>query len=266
MTPPPDRCGTSSRRSPARWGSTCVVSPCSPPRTSVTFAPGSTTTCCAAGCCTPTTRSPSFATSPTSTTRSWTSRASRVARSGRSRTPTAAARRQLPRLNVLPPTYEPRATGHVPEMHELIDELIERGHAYPADGRHRRRLLRRAVLPGVRRAVRAEARTTCSPPTTAREPGKRDSARLRALEGRQAGEPADASWPSPWGRGPPGLAHRVLGDGPALPRRRVRHPRRRPRPRRSRTTRTRSPSPGRPGCRSPATGCTTGCSTSARPR
>ena len=35
-------------------------------------------------------------------------------------------------LGVLPPTYEPRATGHVPEMVELIDLLVERGHAYPA--------------------------------------------------------------------------------------------------------------------------------------
>ncbi|MCW2819515.1 MAG: cysteine--tRNA ligase, partial [Marmoricola sp.] len=33
-------------------------------------------------------------------------------------------------LGVLPPTYEPAATGHVPEMVELIDLLIERGHAY----------------------------------------------------------------------------------------------------------------------------------------
>ena len=35
-------------------------------------------------------------------------------------------------LNVLPATYEPQATGHIPDMHELIAELIERGHAYPA--------------------------------------------------------------------------------------------------------------------------------------
>ena len=37
-------------------------------------------------------------------------------------------------LNVLPPTYEPLATAHIPDMHELIGELIERGHAYPAAG------------------------------------------------------------------------------------------------------------------------------------
>src|SRR5689334_13722180 len=37
-------------------------------------------------------------------------------------------------LNVLAPTYEPLATGHITEMHELIATLIERGHAYPAGG------------------------------------------------------------------------------------------------------------------------------------
>ena len=36
-------------------------------------------------------------------------------------------------LHVLPPTYEPAATGHVPEMLELIEVLIERGHAYAAE-------------------------------------------------------------------------------------------------------------------------------------
>ena len=35
-------------------------------------------------------------------------------------------------LNVLPPTYEPLATGHIPDMHELIGELIDDGHAYAA--------------------------------------------------------------------------------------------------------------------------------------
>src|ERR1700710_2922597 len=37
-------------------------------------------------------------------------------------------------LHVDPPTYEPAATGHVPEMIELIGRLVELGHAYPADG------------------------------------------------------------------------------------------------------------------------------------
>ena len=37
-------------------------------------------------------------------------------------------------LGCLPPTYEPRATGHVPEMIDLMHRLIEDGHAYAVDG------------------------------------------------------------------------------------------------------------------------------------
>lgn len=36
------------------------------------------------------------------------------------------------RLGIAAPAIEPRATGHVPQMLELIDLLIERGHAYQA--------------------------------------------------------------------------------------------------------------------------------------
>ncbi len=39
----------------------------------------------------------------------------------------------LAAINVLPPTYEPGATGHIPEMVELITALIAKGHAYPAE-------------------------------------------------------------------------------------------------------------------------------------
>src|SRR5262249_61827137 len=37
-------------------------------------------------------------------------------------------------LGCLPPTVEPRATGHVPEMIVLMQRLIDKGHAYPAGG------------------------------------------------------------------------------------------------------------------------------------
>ena len=36
-------------------------------------------------------------------------------------------------LGVIAPTYEPRATGHVPQMIELVNRLIERGHAYAVE-------------------------------------------------------------------------------------------------------------------------------------
>jgi len=35
-------------------------------------------------------------------------------------------------LNLLPPTFEPRATEHIHGMHELIAQLIAKGRAYPA--------------------------------------------------------------------------------------------------------------------------------------
>ncbi|MDU5759873.1 MAG: class I tRNA ligase family protein, partial [Actinomyces sp.] len=37
------------------------------------------------------------------------------------------------KLGVLDPTYEPRATGHIPEQIALIQRLVDRGHAY-SDG------------------------------------------------------------------------------------------------------------------------------------
>ena len=37
-------------------------------------------------------------------------------------------------LGALPPDEEPRATGHIPEMIALIEDLIAKDHAYEADG------------------------------------------------------------------------------------------------------------------------------------
>jgi cysteinyl-tRNA synthetase len=37
-------------------------------------------------------------------------------------------------LGILAPTVEPRATGHVPEMVDLMRVLIDKGHAYPSGG------------------------------------------------------------------------------------------------------------------------------------
>ena len=103
-------------------------------------------------------------------------------------------------------------------MQRLID-------ARPRVRGGRRRLLRRALLPRVRRAVRAEARRGA-----AGRDGRRGQARpagLHAVEGREARRAvvADAV-----GTRPAGLAPGVLGDGADLPRRRVRRPRRRARP------------------------------------
>src|SRR5690606_21624016 len=121
-------------------------------------------------------------------------------------------------LNVLPPTYEPRATGHIPDMHRLIQQLIETGHAYPAeDGSgdvyvsvpsfpHHGQLSRQrpeAMLAGAEAATR----------------GKREPQDFALGKGVKPGEPAEAYWPSPWGMGRPGwhiecsaMCWRYLGE------------------------------------------------------
>ena len=45
-----------------------------------------------------------------------------------------AYRADMAQLNALAPTFEPWATDHVPQMIALIERLIERGHAYAAEG------------------------------------------------------------------------------------------------------------------------------------
>ena len=106
-------------------------------------------------------------------------------------------------LNVLPPTYEPLATGHIPEMVVLIERLIERGHAYPAaDGSG-------DVYFDVRSwpsygEVSGQKIDEMSPAEDADPRGKRDPRDFALWKGRKTDEPETASWPSPWGPGRPG--------------------------------------------------------------
>ncbi|MGJ3508828.1 cysteine--tRNA ligase [Enemella sp. A6] len=106
-------------------------------------------------------------------------------------------------LGCLPPTYEPRATGHIPEMVEMIETLIERGHAYPAaDGSGDVYFdvgswSSYGELSGQRADEMAPAED--SDPR-----GKRDPRDFALWKGHKADEPETASWPTPWGRGRPG--------------------------------------------------------------
>ncbi|WP_141015634.1 cysteine--tRNA ligase [Nocardioides sambongensis] len=121
-------------------------------------------------------------------------------------------------LNVAAPTYEPLATGHVPEMVELIGELVDRGHAYPApDGSG-------DVYFDVRSwseygALTRQGLDDMEPAADADPRGKRDPRDFALWKGRKESEPSTASWPSPWGRGRPGwhiecsaMAGKYLGD------------------------------------------------------
>ena len=106
-------------------------------------------------------------------------------------------------LGVSRPTYEPRATGHIPEMHALIHQLIDRGHAYPAlddsgdvyfDVRSWAKYgsLTRQNIDDMQAAPDADPR------------GKKDPRDFALWKGHKEGEPTTASWASPWGAGRPG--------------------------------------------------------------
>ena len=121
-------------------------------------------------------------------------------------------------IGILPPTYEPRATASVPQMQELISTLIERGHAYPApDGSG-------DVYFDVRSWAEYGSLTNQSvdameAAADADPRGKRNPQDFALWKGAKPGEPADATWTSPWGPGRPGwhiecsaMSRRYLGD------------------------------------------------------
>ena len=121
-------------------------------------------------------------------------------------------------VGILPPTYEPRATGSIPQMHELIQTLIERGHAYAAsDGSG-------DVYFDVRSwadygALTHQSVDAMEAATDADPRGKRTPQDFALWKGAKPGEPSDAVWNSPWGAGRPGwhiecsaMAKRYLGE------------------------------------------------------
>ena len=101
-------------------------------------------------------------------------------------------------VGCLPPTYEPRATGHVPEMIVLMDRLIEAGHAYASGGDvyfDVRSLPSYGELSGQRPdAMMATEKVDEERP-------KRDPLDFALWKGAKPGEPL---WPTPWGPGRPG--------------------------------------------------------------
>ncbi len=116
-------------------------------------------------------------------------------------------------LNVMPPTYEPRATGHITQMIELMKTLIEKGAAYaPGNG---------DVYLEVRKLDRyltlsRQHLDDLQPAADADETYKKD---VRDFALWKAAKPGEPSWPTPWGAGRPGwhlecsaMAHAYLGE------------------------------------------------------
>jgi cysteinyl-tRNA synthetase len=104
-------------------------------------------------------------------------------------------------LGCLPPTYEPRATGHITEMIELMQRLIDSGHAYAVDG---------DVYFSVRSfpaygALSGQRLENMHPAGDGEgDDRKRDPRDFALWKRHKDGEPQTASWPTPWGRGRPG--------------------------------------------------------------
>jgi len=116
-------------------------------------------------------------------------------------------------LNVLPPTYEPRATGHITQMIELMQKLIENGSAYaPGNGDvylEVRKLKEYLTLSNQKLDDLQSSEDSDS--TYKKDP--RDFALWKAAK------KGDPSWPTPWGAGRPGwhlecsaMAHAYLGE------------------------------------------------------
>jgi len=121
-------------------------------------------------------------------------------------------------LGCLPPTYEPRATGHIPEMIELIKSLIDRGHAYVADDGSGDVYFDVRSWPDYG-SLSGQRIEEMEPDPDHDFPGKRDPRDFALWKGYKPSEPATASWPTPWGRGRPGwhiecsaMAHKYLGE------------------------------------------------------
>ncbi|MFC0447861.1 cysteine--tRNA ligase [Rhodococcus jostii] len=99
-------------------------------------------------------------------------------------------------LGVLPPSVEPRATGHITQMVEMMQRLIDNGHAYAAGGDvyfDVRSYPQYGSLSGHKLddVHQGESAGEC----------KRDPRDFTLWKAEKPGEP---SWPTPWGRGRPG--------------------------------------------------------------
>ena len=118
-------------------------------------------------------------------------------------------------LGIKAPTYEPRATGHIPEMIDLIATLIERGHAYVAGPGDVYFDVRSWPAYGELSGMKVDELAS----EEEQAAGKRDPRDFALWKANKPGEPATASWETPWGPGRPGwhlecsaMAGKYLGD------------------------------------------------------
>ena len=175
---------------------------------------------------------------------------------------TAAYVEDTDRLGLGRPDSEPLATETIDEIVALIADLIEGGHAYESE---RGRLLPRPQLRRLRQALQPRPRADGPGRGGRHRLAEGGPARLRPVEGDEGRR--GHLMALALGRRAPRLAHRVLGDGRGRARPRLRRSTAAAPTWSSPTTRTRSPRPRPPAASPwPASGCTTGWSSSTRRR
>ena len=150
-------------------------------------------------------------------------------------------------LGVLPPTVEPRATGHMSDMIDLIQRILDNGHGYvvtDADGKstgnvyfdvaswpHYGELTHQKQTSEVDEAAAVADRMGPSVDATGADkynpvdpadasPDKHDPRDFALWKASKDTDPEDARWSTPFGVGRPGwhiecsaMSHRYLGDG-----------------------------------------------------
>ncbi len=110
----------------------------------------------------------------------------------------AAFHADMAALGVHPPDIEPRVTEHIPEIVDFIARLIDRGHAYVAEGHV---LFSVATFPQYGALSRRSLDDMIAGARVEVAPYKRDPADFVLWK---PSDPATVGWESPWGRGRPG--------------------------------------------------------------
>ncbi|MDR1293390.1 MAG: cysteine--tRNA ligase [Bifidobacteriaceae bacterium] len=120
-------------------------------------------------------------------------------------------------LGIVPPTYEPRATGHITDMVALIERIVDRGHGYT--GRPGNVYFDVGSWPAYGALTHQNPSDLAPAQEGEVDADKRDPRDFALWKAPKPGEPATASWPTPWGRGRPcwhiecsAMAWRYLGD------------------------------------------------------
>ena len=124
-------------------------------------------------------------------------------------------------LNCLPPHVEPSAVGHIAEQIDLVERLMERGHAYRSeDGSVYFRIASYPEYGALAHLDRQQLDLGKTAQTRAdTDEYEKDSVADFVLWKARRSEDGENYWPSPWGEGRPGwhlecsaMSHKYLGD------------------------------------------------------